>query len=151
MRGLDTELAGQINKANKAVIQPVWQEAVNANVTDRFQARVLGQTTATAVSRRNVTLKSAGKGKALSGGKTPPDLYHLAEFGSDRELTQSYTATSSKGKRYAVNNRHVYRQFKARKPKGYVVYPAIAAVIPRVASLWVQTTMRTFYELLEKR
>jgi len=151
MRGLPTELASQINKSTKSVVGPVWAEIVRANVTNRFEARVLSDTATVAVSRKNVTLKAGGKGRALAGGYAPPALYHLAEFGAMRSLTNSYTAVSSKGKRYQVNDRHVYRQFRDRKPKGYVVYPAAAEIIPRIASLWVQTTLRTFHELMDKR
>jgi hypothetical protein len=151
MRGLSTENASQINKANKAVVLPVWQEIVRSNAATRLESRVLVNTATVAVSRKNVTLKSATKGKALTGGFAPPYLYHLAEFGADPSMVQSYYATSSKGKKYLVKDRHTYRQFRRRKPNGYVVYPAAAEIIPRIASLWVQTTMRTFHELLEKR
>ena len=34
---------------------------------------------------------------------------------------------------------------------GYVVYPAAAEAIPRIASLWVQTAVRTLHELVEGR
>jgi hypothetical protein len=55
------------------------------------------------------------------------------------------------GRAYTVRNRRTQRQYQPRDRRGRVVMPAAAKVIPRLASLWVQTTVRTFYEAIEKR
>ena len=151
LKGMDRELAKQIRAAIKTVTTPEWQEAVRGNVTDRLQTRVLSDTARVTVSDQNVMLKSAAIGKSLSGGLKPSELVHSAEFGADRNFARSYAATSSRGKQFTVHNRHTRRQFKPRNLKGYVVYPAAARIIPRIAALYVQTTVRTFYELIEKR
>lgn len=139
LKGMDREIASQINKQTRTVAEPVWKEAVGANVTDRLEARVLANTARVSVSRANVTLKSAAIGKTLTGGAKPPELYHAVEFGANRD---EYVGTD-RGKR------RTKRQFKARNAKGYAVYPAAAEVIPRIASLWVQTLVRTFHEAIE--
>lgn len=150
LKGMDRELAKQIRAAIKTVTQPEWQEAVRGNVTTALQTRVLSDTARVTVSDQNITLKSAAIGKSLSGGLKPSELAHSAEFGADRSFTKTYEATSRKGKHYTVRERHTRRQFKPRNLKGDVVYPAAARIIPRIASLFVQTTVRTFHELIEK-
>jgi len=147
LKTMDRELAKQTRAAVKSVGQPEWQDAVKANVTTRLESRVLGDTARVAVSDQNVTLKSAAMGKKLSQyGATPSELAHSAEFGADREYVGS--TISPKGKRYT---RHTRRQFEARNRKGRVVYPAAAKFIPRMAALYVQTTVRTLYEAFEKK
>jgi len=150
LKGMDRELAKQIRAAIKTVTQPEWQEAVRGNVTTALQTRVLSDTARVTVSDQNITLKSASIGKSLSGGLKPSEAAHSAEFGADRSFTKTYEATSRKGKNYRVRERHTRRQFKSRNLKGDVVYPAAARVIPRFASLFAQTTVRTFHELIEK-
>lgn len=151
MNGMEKELSKQIRRATKTVIQPVWKQAVAENANTRLESRVLAQTARVAVSNQNVTLSSASIGRTFAGGSKPHQLMHSAEFGADRTHTATYRATSRKGKSYTVNKRHTRAQFRPAKRKGYVVYPALADTIPRIASLWVQTTVRTFYELIEKR
>lgn len=150
MRGLDKELSKIIRRETKSIVQPVWQEAVRGNVHDRQQTLILADTARAVISNQNVTLTSASIGRPRSGGATPAQLAHSVEFGANREFTKSYPARSKKGISYTVHNRHTRRQFVNRNLKGYTVYPAASDAIPRLAALWVQTTVRTFIESFEK-
>lgn len=149
MKSFERDLAAQIRKATKAVIAPEWTKSVRENASTRTQQRVLADTSRVAVSDQNVMLKSASVGKALSGGLKPSDDYAAEEFGANRGEYTTYTATSSKGKRYTVKRR-TKRQLPTRKKSGHVVFPAAAEIIPRIASLWTQTVVRTFYERFER-
>lgn len=150
MKGFERELAKQIRQVTKSVVLPEWQKAVAAKAKTQLESRVLSVTARVAVSDQNVTLKSAQVGRALSGGLKPSENYSAAEFGANREAKTTYTARSRKGKSFSVTRR-TQAQLMPRRKAGYVVYPAIAEIVPRIASLWVQTTVRTFYELIEKR
>jgi hypothetical protein len=134
---LDRELAKQIRSASKAVIDPIWKRAVGERISSRLETRVLGNTARVAISDQNVMLKSAAIGKSMSGGGKPAELYHNVEFGADRA--------------HVTRGRHTRRQFRPRNLRGYVVYPAAANIIPRIASLWAATTIRTLHELLERK
>lgn len=148
LKGMDKEIAKNIRTWSKRIILPVWQEAVRANVTTPLEARGLAVTARVAISNQNVTLSSATVGKSLStGGAKPSDIAHDIEFGADQNAAKTYLARSSAGREYLVRDRHTRRQFRPRNQKGYVVYPAAANVIPRIAALWVQTTVRTFYDI----
>lgn len=137
---LPRELASQLNKQTRAQAEPMWKEAVAARVETALEARVLANTARVSVTRSNVTLKVAAIGRSLRGGAKPADIYAGVEFGANRE--------QQRPTQYA-KKRHTQRQFKPRNRKGYVVYPAAADVIPRIASLWVQTAVRTTHEALE--
>jgi len=126
LKALPRDAAAEIRRANKSVIAPVWKEAVRGETRTALQVRVLSDTTRVSVSDQNVTLSAATVGRPLSGGGTPAQLFAGTEFGSSR-----------------------FKQFGTRASKGRVVMTAAARVIPRIASLWVQTTIRTFYEKFE--
>lgn len=149
LKTTDREVRQQIRKATKADAQPIWQSTVLEHVSTRLEARVLGKTARVAVSDQNVTLKSAGSVKALPGGLVPSRDYHAVEFGvPDREERRPYEARSKHGRSFTVNRR-TRRQLRDRNRNGYVVYPAAADAIPRIASLWVQTAVRTLHDLIE--
>lgn len=150
MKGMDRAVAKETRAATKKMIQPAWQKALSENSDTHQEVRVLAQTGRAAVSDQNVTLTSASIGRSLAGGSTPSQLAHSVEFGSDQSFARTYQARSSRGKVYTVRRR-TRRQFRPRNRKGYVVYPAAASIIPRLASLWAQTVVRTFYETLERR
>jgi hypothetical protein len=151
LQSMDKTLQTQIRAATRSMIAPEWQKAVAAEASTRLERRVLVDTARVTVSNQNVTLKSAGVGRALAGGAKPVQLVAGAEFGANQAKARSYAARSSKGRAYTVHNRRTQRQYQPRDRKGRVVMPAAAKVIPRLASLWVQTTVRTFYEAIEKR
>lgn len=150
MKVLDRDTKKQIRQQTKRIIAPEWSKAVAENASTRLESRVLVQTARVRVSDQNVTLTSATIGRKLSGGLLPSTQYHVAEFGADREQKRTYEATSKKGTRYKVTRRTT-RQLRPRKSSGYVVYPAAATIIPRLASLWTQTVVRGIHEAFESR
>lgn len=144
IRELPREVNAQIRKETRKVVEDVWKEAVRSNVTDRLQTRVLADTARVSVSDSNVLLRSGGIGKTKTG--TPnSQLAYAVEFGADPRFTR--TVTSSRGRPY---KRRTKAQFELPRSRGYVVYPAARGVIPRIASLWVQTALRTIHENLER-
>lgn len=149
LKRVDKDIAREIRKRSKDVIAPEWSRAVAENVTRRVEGRVLADTARVAVSNQNVTLKSASVGRKLSGGLDIKKQWQVIEFGGRSNDKRTYDATSQKGRRYQVT-RNTTRQLRQSNRKGYVVYPAAARIIPRIASLWVQTTVRTFMETLER-
>lgn len=130
---------------------PAWNEELGKRSASNVQRRVLVSTARVSVSDQNVMLKSATVGRSLNGpGSKPSDLAAAEEFGGDRAKVTTYRTRSSKGKTYNVT-RHTQRQLPTRRRGGYVVYPAASEIIPRVASLWVQTFVRTIYEAIERK
>ncbi|RJT89815.1 hypothetical protein D6T64_05630 [Cryobacterium melibiosiphilum] len=102
------------------------------------------------VSDQNIKLKSGSLTKKLSGGLPVSEGAPVAEFGTKQDKKTTYARKSKGGGSHQVTRR-TRHAFKPLNRKGYVVYPAAAEMIPRIASLWVQTTIRTFYEALERK
>lgn len=144
VKEIPREVAAENRKHTRINAEPIWRESVRGNVTTRLETRVLSDTARVSVSDTNVMLKSAVVGKMADG--TPKSrLASAAEFGADpNKMIQSKTKG---GKSYT---RRRGRQFKAPRRGGYVVYPAARDSIPRLASLWVQTTIRTIHEAFAK-
>lgn len=142
-RGLDSDVRKQITKQTKAVISPVWADAVREHTTSRMEVRVLAGTARTSVSGLNVKLLSGG-GKRLSSGTPTADLVNGTAFGASP--TRLQTVRSRRGNKY---KRRMGDRFNRPRRGGYVVYPAASEIIPRVASLVVQTTIRTVHETIE--
>lgn len=150
VKSVDREVGAEIRKRTKSMVGPAWQEAVGGNVRTRRQARVLGDYAKVRVTGQNVYLEAGASSKKLTGGGTARELVKAEEFGADRSYRGSYTGRRGQTS-FTIRNRQTQRQLSSRSRSGYVVYPAAARVIPRLASLWVQTTIRTFLDLTEKR
>jgi hypothetical protein len=151
LKGMDKDIAKQIRQQTKAVVSKVWEDSVAANISTRLESRAFGNTARVAVSNQNITLSVASVGKPLSGGLNPRSKAHVVEFGADRSTVVSYEARSARGTNYTVNQRRTRAMLREKNKKGYVFYPTVREVIPRIASLWIQTTVRAFHEAIEKR
>lgn len=141
---LDREVRGRLRAHTKGAAQPIWQDEITHRTGTRLQTRVLVDSARLAVSDTNVTLKSAQVGKLRSG--TPrATLASAAEFGGNpgKQIRQR----SRRGKVYT---RRLGNAFGAPRRKGNVFHPAFADAVPRVASLWLQTAIRTVAETFEK-
>lgn len=144
------ELQGNIRKYTQSELVPEWQKGLSARAGTALERQVIASTARVSVSNQNVTLKAATVGRALAGGLQPKEDYAAVEFGANRSETTTYRSRSRKGKRYSVT-RHTRRQLRSPRRGGYVAYPTAADLIPRFARLWVQTTVRTFYEAIERK
>jgi hypothetical protein len=144
-----------INKASKETILPIWKESLarqqSRNEGKQAKARylVMVKTAKVTVGARGVTLTAATSGKALSGGLQPKTQWHALEFGG-YSAVRSVRFTSTLGNTY-TQQRDVAAQLDYRRKKGYVFYPAARVAVPRILSLWVQTSVRTFHEIIEGR
>lgn len=142
MRGLDTEVRTQIGRQTKKNAQPIWAEETRGQVQTRLQAR-LASSARTGVTTRNVFLRAGATGKI--GTTTMSRLALAVEFGA--QPSKEIKTTSRRGKPY---KRRIGSAFGRPRSRGYVAYPASAEAIPRVASLWVQTAIRTIHETIEE-
>lgn len=148
---LDREVQGHIRRETKSMAETAWKQAVAERASTRLEQRVLASTARAQASNQNVMLRSAHIGRSLSGGLKPSEHYHAVEFGSGRRGSyDTYTRRSKRGGTHQVRRRTT-NQLRNRNRDGYAVYPAAAELIPRIASLWVQTTMRAIHEAFERR
>lgn len=148
MKRLPSENKKQIKTQTRLVIAPEWRKAVEAEAASDLERRVIASTARVAVSDRNVTLRAGGSGRALRGGLIPSRDNRAVEFGGGRERKVTYASRSRRGKAYQVT-RHTQRQLPPFRRQGYVFYPAVAKMTPRIAALWAQTWARGIHEAME--
>ena len=144
MRGIDKELAAQLRKATKTVTVDEWRRFLAAEASTELERKTLVASARVAVSNKNVNLRTGQIAKRTSGGGKLYQLTGGTEWGA--HPGRPVKSKSSKGTTY-------YRKqgtgFKAPNKVGYVAYPAAAKAIPRIASLWVSTVVRTLHEAFE--
>lgn len=136
-------LQAQLRRQTKRVVEPEWQKGLERRASSKLDRKVLVKTSRVQVRDTNVVLRSGAVGKLK-------DLTRPVEFGGDRQQTETYTTRSPKGTRYRAT-RHTARQLGWRRKGGRVVWPTAEDLIPRMVALWVQTTVRTIHEALERR
>lgn len=146
---LDRETRAEIRRQTRTMVRPEWEKAVREHAATRLEHRVLGSSARVAVSDQNVQLQAARVGRALAGGVKPSDIWAPVEFGAPRGQRTSYTGRRG-GTSFPVKNRRTTQQLRPVKRTGYVIYPSAADIIPRIASLWVQTAVRGLHEAFEK-
>jgi hypothetical protein len=123
------EVRADVRKQTRSVAATQWKSAMAKQSRSVQQTRMLVDTARITVSDQSVRVRSAGsKRRALSGGATPVEQGKAFEFGS--------------------NKAHGRQLPKARR-RGYVFYPALADMAPRILALWTQTAMRVVYKSLE--
>lgn len=135
---IPNEVAKEVRKHSKGVIVPEWKKGLAERAPERvFHERLVNPSTAY-VSDRNVKLIGG------ANGKFPRET----EFGAYREEVSEYTGRRN-GRSFPVTRR-TQRQFWHFQKSGRVVWPTASDLIPRILSLWAQTTIRTVHESVEK-
>lgn len=147
LRAIDTTISKKVRQYTKAVAQPEWRQELTRRASTGLERRVIADTAVISVSNQNVRAQSASKGRPLSGGLNPRVDYPGVEFGSHAHGV-TYRRRSPRGTVHTVT-RVMGTQFKAHNRRGYVFYPAAAEMIPRLASLFAQTTVKTIANALE--
>jgi hypothetical protein len=147
LRQMQKQLRRDIFKSTRTQIVPEWRQVLAAEATTSLEERVLLGGARADVTDSTVRLKAAQSTKKMSGGASPRDIGHAVEFGAKWHRGE-VSATSSKGKAFTYS-RVVSKQFKPRRSRGYVAYPAGRQLAPRFISLWVQTTKRLMHLAVE--
>lgn len=146
---IDRSMQAQIRRATRELGEDEWSGMVGEHLAgNNLQQHVLGETSKLQASNQNVMLKSGASNKRMRGGATPAMLARQEEFGANHNQVTAYRRHSRSGKVSEVL-RHTTRQLMPIRRGGWTVYPAAAEFIPRIASLWVQTVMRTIHEAFE--
>jgi hypothetical protein len=148
LRAIDKTIAKMVRRETKRIAAPEWKEALSRRADSQIERVVLVDTAVISVSNQNVRAQSAGKGRPRSGGLAPKVDFPAVEFGVNQNKTINYRRKSRGGGTHTVSRR-LGPTLKPRNPRGYVFYPAAREMIPRLAALWIQTTVRTIAEALE--
>lgn len=146
---IDKPIAAAARAQSRMVIQPEWQKGLREHSNTRMEVRAIAATGRAAVSDRNVLLEAGGIKGNFSGGFDPRQSIKAVEFGADRAAKKTYSRKSKNGGKHQVTRR-TKAQFRLPRRGGYVAYPTAANLIPRIARLWIQTSVREIHEQLER-
>jgi hypothetical protein len=142
-RALPAEVRKEINTQTKRAAEPIWFDETRGRASTRLQQRALVNSARVGVTARNVFLRAGSVGK-LSSGTPVSVVAKAAEYGANP--SKPVMQRSRKGKKYT---RRMGNAFGAPRRGGHVFNPAAQDSIPRFASLWVQTAVRTALDALE--
>jgi len=157
LKEAEPEIRKAVNAQSKKVILPVWRSAIAESTSlsggrnQRARFKVLANTAKVSVGNKGVTLTAATTGRPLSGGLNGKTQWYALEFGANPQRLRTIRSTSKLGKPYVMRNKSATAQLDRRDPKGYSFYPAARETVPRILSLWVQTSVKTFIDLVENR
>lgn len=146
LRNLDRDTKKHLRAHLKKMVQAEWQAELASRATTPMESRVLVNTGRAVVSDQNVRLKSATIGRSLSGGLKPSEAYGAVEFGANPKVVQ--VRSSRRGTPYK-STRNVHAPLRPSNKRGYVVFPALSNIVPRVLAMYTQTFMRAIHEALE--
>lgn len=152
LRAAPRDLRNQINRNMTATLSPVWIKEVNvAAFTSLERALIVPGTRIKAGSPP--TLIAANSRKKLArrpGALIPAEHWHAAEYGANRGDFTNYRRRSPQGTPHDVRRR-VKTGLPKRNKTGHVLGPAMASVGPRLASMFVQTVVRTYMDILNPK
>lgn len=155
LKQAEPEIRKEINKKSKDVLTDIWrqeiaeQASIVGGKTQAARFKVLVKTAKVTVGNKGVTLTAATTGRPLAGGLNPKTQWPGLEFGATKDV-RSVEFTSKLGNRYK-QTRNVTAQLDPRRKKGYVFFPAARHAVPRILSLWVQTSVKTLHEIVERK
>lgn len=148
------EIRKDINATVREVLNPVWREEIAERVSQsgsRIDGLIFAKGARVAAGNPARVMAATSRRPLRKGpGGLRPDIEGRAfEFGSsDRQKKSTYTSRSSKGTAYKVTRRAA-TGLPAKRNAGRIVYPAFAATMPRMVSLWVSLIARKFYDAFE--
>lgn len=143
LRSVDKTISKKVRQYTRQIAAPEWKAALERRASSQAERQVIVNTATVAVSNQNVRVRSASKGRPMSGGLNPKADYPAVEFGADREKVTTYRRQGHQVRR------HTARQLKPRNRKGYVFMPAAREMIPRIGSLFAQVTVKTIAQALK--
>lgn len=150
LKAVDKPIRAQISKQTRDTMNPAWRDAVATHAAGaRWDNVALGKGARVAAGNP-ARLVAASSRKALRKGQNgfvPDTMGRALEFpGNVQQAKKStYTRRYKGGDSHKVTRRTL-TGYPSPRRGGRVVYPAVAEVMPRFVSLWVQIIVRNIYE-----
>lgn len=143
MKQADAEVRRDVSARLRETMNPAWRSEVNQHLTGagRLEGQMLTAGVRITAGNPPVLNAANSKKKVGRGDLTPAEDWQMYEFGSHG--TKTSAMVSKTGKHYPRHTRRGLPQFKKT---GRVLYPAVAAILPRVAAFWAQSVIRAFMQ-----
>lgn len=153
LKAVDKPIRAQIAKETRDTMNGPWREAVATHAGGSRMDNVALGKGARVAAGNPARLVAASSKRALrkgANGFIPNSMGRALEFPGnvDQAKASQYVRRYKGGEAHKVKRRTL-TGYPAPKPGGRVVYPAVADVMPRFVSLWVQIIVRIIYEATE--
>lgn len=119
----------------RRALNELWKPELQSRATTRLQSRVLVGGARSKVQSDTFTMLAATSKRSLSGGLTPAEQWHGAEFGATPRTVE--VRVRGRNRRQRIN-----AGFGARNKRGKVVYPAAREIGPKIVAAWVRGVVR---------
>lgn len=143
------DVRNDLNRSTRQVMNEPWRAAVAAHASTDLDRQVIVKGARILAGNPPVAVAATSR-RRLKGGLIPVEDWHAVEFGASQGTTSTYPSRSPRGRAFTVHDRHTTRQLPTRSRSGRVAFAAVADIGPRLASLWVQQVVRTFYDAFER-
>ncbi len=150
MRTADKDIRRDVNTRTRTEFNSVWRDEIAGRSRLPQDRIVLAQ--GARIAGGNPPTFVAGSGKRVKGhggGLVPTRDWPGWEYGAGPKVV-TYTRRPRRGRTHQVT-RNVTAGRPRRTPGGRVLGPAARAVLPRVASYWVQSVIRAWLDAAETR
>lgn len=147
MKRADADIRKGVDARMRETMNPVWRSEVTQHLTGAgvMEGRLLTSGVRIAGGNPPQIIAASGRRRfGHGGGLVPNEDWQMYEFGSHG--TKVSQITNKKGTTF---NRHASRGLPAFTKTGRVLYPALAGVLPRIASFWTQSVVKVFMDAAE--
>lgn len=152
LKQIDKPVRQQIAKETRETMNPAWREVIATHAGgSRMDNLVFGKGARIAAGNpaRLVSTSSRRPLRKGTNGFVPNDMGRLLEFPTATPgKVSTYRRRSGNGGTHEVKRRTM-TGLPMRRSGGRVVYPAVAEVMPRFVSMWVQIVVRNIHEAYE--
>ena len=153
LRAAPRGLRNEINRHIRGTMGPEWKNAVHDNAPlHPRDYKLLTSGVRIAAGNPPTLYAGAGKRPVTKGKRLNPDQdWYLAEFGADPNRQITYRRRTPSGGTHQVTRRlgSTWPAPTARVGrKGTTIYPTVRQFAPRLMSMFVQTVVRTYMEIL---
>ena len=152
LKGADRDLRRAIYARMRDTMSPEWRDAVEHRTRTRIAQVTIGNKAQIKAGNPPVLMAATSKRRVSKrGGGLIPDVHWAGvEYGtSDPGAFHEYDRRSKNGGSHKVKrrvNRHL-----AGRSRGRILAPAVAEIAPRLASLAVQSIVRTYMDILDRK
>jgi hypothetical protein len=139
-----------MNAYARRALNQLWKPALLQAAGTKGERRVLAQGARSKVGGDGFSMLAATSKRKLSGGLVPSEQWHGFEFGAVPKQVSVWREpginSPGVGRRTDVTTG---KQFKARRKNGYVVFPTVRKVMPRIAAEYVQAIVASLKHRIE--
>ena len=147
MKKADKNIKKNINNAMRQEFNPIWKNELAGAVLQPTDKMLLK---GARIAAGNPPALIAASSRARFGRALKPiEHWHLAEYGDSGRKISKYERTSKTGSHTV--KRHTMTGWPAPYKKGRILDPVTGRIIPRIASYWIQSTIRAYLDALDQK